>query len=1631
MRLLFTFLVAFAFQTFGQNTISGINIILPSVPDANTANWNTGFSMLAITANAKMENGRVANDAEAARVLVFIRKNGIKACGTFNTGTAPLAGFTSAIKTWSGSQAISLLGEACTLAPGSYEVVVQFFGSKNGMTVALSEPKTKPFTINAMSIQAPVNIAPSNEQLFTQAALSAPLIFKWTPVSTAQTTPVKYRLKVWQFMVGQSTVQAMNANMPLVTKDVNAVTQTVVQHLISGPCLAPYLCKFIWTVQALNADGNPVGMNNGISSPTIFSMAPETPPASTGSTACTTLSTKNFVSGDEIKLSDGFVMQLNANPTGGNAALTGTGTVYVKWLGVLKVKFKAIKVNSDNRLCEGAVYTETDAGQDYPTQWTINVMNNTNIGAWTISKVHAVSDWIQGHKLTKPLVKATDQVNQALVPVPLSMPIGYFKDMDQNTAIGFTEMVFKPDHAEFEAVASLNTEKLFKETGMAQTNAVALRGSGIYFTGSGLSGAAGAIKLVEPLVISYANSGTENLKLTFNKEANGHIGNGIVFSPVPNQFWKYNLDFNIQLPKQWLLPADPAKTNVDVNFQSEITEWNNFVLQGNLPESIIPNTNGLGIEAGSITYDHSTISNAANMVFPAGYSGNTNAMFTGFYLKTFKLTLPDQLRSYADTTKKITVAAENLIIDKDGITGKILASNVLNYPKANVGNLGASIDEVSVVLNNSTLTTAKMEGKITLPLSNSDQAANGIRYSALFTPSAPGPGNTTVSSLIFTLNPDQDITSRFLGDGKIQISPTSSLSLILSKSTTNKRAIYLDVDLNGKLYYPAGNIMDIGSSVPLDLDLSCNFEHIGLHYIKATEETFTFQPGHWSFASPQKKLSGFAFTITDVKAKIDPVTGGSEKQYLFKGGVEFVAKINVGSENSSVNISGDTKIALTGAIESSKYTPPAGNVSGNAQLLNVAQAQSATLALGATTNVDTLTAAVKQDFGFLTQLKPKYLGVKVERIHIDATMPALSIKGDIDFYKKHPVYGNGFKGDLQAKFTTLNMAIQAGAIFGNTKYIPGNTGNGFKYWKVEAQVSIPPPGIVFLTGLAFRGFGAGVYSRMQMTPPATFNPAQANASTFGGAVFTPDATVKMGFKAKAIIATTPKEETFNGSVAIGAQFNSSGGINNIQIDGLFNCGAAIGQESKAFASGALNIAYDFPLKKFSTNLQINFNKDPVTTPYGPVNAHFYIDGIKNEWAFTSGYPSSNVNTLNTVRLFNKVDVSTYLMFGNKIPVPTGFMPRTINGFASIGKSLPTFSQTANSSTSKTGKGFAFGIGVYTDGKQDKKILGGKNWEAGIRASFDIGSEINASLLQYQNCAGFGDGWRIATGIAVYAKLTGKGYYKIAGISDEINLISLGFGAFAYAEFPNPFYAEGSFSGNVKIGKKISFGFNAEFKTGEKCAGTTVEAADVVYVQENAAEDLNKTLIQAIVTPAAGSGTSRTTSFAVQLSYPDNEEFSVEEQQSSGQLKVRTFRAVYTPSLIRDSVSVSSANVVTKTIALSSAVKQAGTATPTASNPNLVAVVSAGYDAVGARLYKLTKTGIQTNPLRSTTSYKFTISGRLEEKINNTWQPVRNPLTQQPIMQTKYVYFKTDNESTNVTTPVNHTASITSIALKKL
>ena len=76
-KILTIFMMVISMPIFAQNyPITGINITLPSNPDANTANWGSGVSLLTISASTKPQNGRVDGSVMESKLLVTIRRGG-------------------------------------------------------------------------------------------------------------------------------------------------------------------------------------------------------------------------------------------------------------------------------------------------------------------------------------------------------------------------------------------------------------------------------------------------------------------------------------------------------------------------------------------------------------------------------------------------------------------------------------------------------------------------------------------------------------------------------------------------------------------------------------------------------------------------------------------------------------------------------------------------------------------------------------------------------------------------------------------------------------------------------------------------------------------------------------------------------------------------------------------------------------------------------------------------------------------------------------------------------------------------------------------------------------------------------------------------------------------------------------------------------------------------------------------------------------------------------------------------------------------------------------------------------------------------------------------------------------------
>jgi hypothetical protein len=356
-----------------------------------------------------------------------------------------------------------------------------------------------------------------------------------------------------------------------------------------------------------------------------------------------------------------------------------------------------------------------------------------------------------------------------------------------------------------------------------------------------------------------------------------------------------------------------------------------------------------------------------------------------------------------------------------------------------------------------------------------------------------------------------------------------------------------------------------------------------------------------------------------------------------------------------------------------------------------------------------------------------------------------------------------------------------------------------------------------------------------------------------------------------------------------------------------------------------------------------------------------------------------------------------------------------------------------------------GIGVYNSTDDSEKLLGVK-----FNYKINAGGEINASLLQYANCDGFGDGWRARVGIAVYA---GASVTWKVGKWDG-TLIDVKGSAWCVAEFPKPTYIRGRIKGSFNLVEGLYKGsIDREFSIGNQCSGTeqtTNESS--ASNQENAIDELNYSLIKNIVTPGTDN-VNRKTNFVVDLNYPFNKSFDIDEQQATGEIKVRTFRANYTVTLTQDSLvtigqvtvqnglaatklnsstSTSTSNTTNSTNASSQSNASLNAAPNKQLSNNLaqlnqaitnnVTLYPKGVDMYGAQRFALNSMTIGNNVLKPNTSYKFKIIGKLEENINGVWKEVKKKNSNTPIMETQQLYFKTNSDSVSSTTSTNNNSA---------
>jgi hypothetical protein len=171
----------------------------------------------------------------------------------------------------------------------------------------VSEEKCKTFYL--ASLQLPILMMPADEQQLDAKQAQTAIMFRWTPLVPKPTTPVKYRLQIFEVLPQQQPMQALRANMPVLDKEIINATQFIwqpqlaynnslyaldsitnisaganasgnafaldsISNISAGNNNTPKkgnkgiaantpVAKFIWTIRTTDSQGNPVTQTDG------------------------------------------------------------------------------------------------------------------------------------------------------------------------------------------------------------------------------------------------------------------------------------------------------------------------------------------------------------------------------------------------------------------------------------------------------------------------------------------------------------------------------------------------------------------------------------------------------------------------------------------------------------------------------------------------------------------------------------------------------------------------------------------------------------------------------------------------------------------------------------------------------------------------------------------------------------------------------------------------------------------------------------------------------------------------------------------------------------------------------------------------------------------------------------------------------------------------------------------------------------------------------------------------------------------------------------------------------------------------------------------------------------------------
>ncbi|RYD52637.1 MAG: hypothetical protein EOP52_00365 [Sphingobacteriales bacterium] len=739
--------------------------------------------------------------------------------------------------------------------------------------------------LNIQLLEQPRIVNPMPGQIISPVnpLVQATIPVNWTPVPNAP--GVRYDLKLIEVPNGvnpeEAALQSGQGALPVKFQRTDLLTPTLLIDPTSGLLLDTGK-TYVLQVRAHGTNLNI--RNDGLSDPVAFTyrMKPNTPVADTTAAAtgpigalsanCTCKATlsgtktaqspASLKAGNTFKMAGQTVSILTVKPNADGKSFSGTGTIPFPVapsgkIPPVQIRFENVQIDGGNvafaglaaedGLTDPSILPDAD-GQGHripnqPSQWLA-------FGKWFAKNA------------AKQLI-SSGSVN--LQP-SYRLPIGIAKVISgKNQVVAITGLRMDATQAVFDAVTVVDV------LDGGQENAFMLKAIDVCFNSTDLCGSA-TLALGQDISLGLGKGkGTIRLKAPLLKNGSADTTTGTY------ALWDKNDGIKaLQLNGQYLFDkttiVTPTTDTVKADLKFKTAQgWDNWIATLKLPAFCRPNDTSMRFEGTTAFYDHSSIANPTTL--PGALISNEGVGWTGFFMESIGVSLPPFVKSVKNPNR-VTATVSNLIVDKNGITAKCNAQNILSLDDGTLDGWYFSVDKFQLQITKNSFDSGGLYGRVELPVSEHSSGAQ-LEYTCTLT--SKKSANGSVTDFQFVVQPKNDVSFK-LWVAKAKIAPSSYIKV----SYTNSDLLAL-ARING----------DISIDAKIDGVPKISFTAVKIDSLTISSQAPYFNPGntHFGFASPEKSFAGFKFTLTNIGLSAQPQLSGKKAaanvNFRFGGNLEL------------------------------------------------------------------------------------------------------------------------------------------------------------------------------------------------------------------------------------------------------------------------------------------------------------------------------------------------------------------------------------------------------------------------------------------------------------------------------------------------------------------------------------------------------------------------------------------------------------------------------------------------------------------------------------------------------------------------------------------------------------------------